>query len=78
MKQLFGLDVRDHVPRSRSGAQRVTVITKGIPTAQFFATFEDGGWRMECPPIETNYYRDMKSFWVTFVSIPGEPVTQPQ
>jgi hypothetical protein len=76
--QLLGLEVKEHVWSDLTNRQRITVITKGIPIASFFNKFEEEGWRMEVPPIEINYYRDCKAYYVTFIDIPDKAPTQPK
>lgn len=78
MQQLLGLDVKEHVWSDQTNRQQVTVITKGIPIASFFNKFEEHGWRMEVPPIEIQYYRDVKAFYVTFIGIEDQIPTQPK
>lgn len=78
MKQINGLEVREQTWSTLTNRQRITVITKGIPSASFFNRFEEDGWRMECPPIEVQYYRDCRAFWVTFIDIEDKVPLQPK
>lgn len=78
MQRILGLEVKEHVWSDMTNRQRITVITAGIPIASFFNEFEENGWRMEVPPIEVQYYRDVKSYFVTFIDIPDKVPTQPK